>query len=452
MKILVLSASTGGGHMRASAALKAYITQHDKNAVVKIVDTLEYVSPILNKTVSEGYVFLATKTPKLYGSVYNTANRDTPLNSVVTKVTGQLTKKLYPLILDFTPDVIVTVHAFAAEMASNLKKDYHVKAPLICIITDFAPHKTYINEKVDSYIVSSEEMVDAVEAFGVPREKIHSLGIPIDPSFYEKYDRVELMRQMRLDPQKPTILIMAGSFGVTDILKIYQNIAEIDLDFQIIVITGKNPKLYDAFEKLLNKSAEEEAYIKRQKSKDAKTPSEADVLAEPGTKSRRVSELSTQLKEKTGHLKEKLRETKAEIKEDLLESALIQKLYRGSGKAKPTKLLYFVSDVNKYMSIADLIITKPGGLTVSESLASSLPMAIFKAFPGQEEENADFLLRHNMAIRLPKGRECRAAVEDLLLHPEKLESMKTACRAFFKEQSAGNIYKLIQQLTQQDRR
>ena len=51
MKILVLSASTGGGHMRASAALKAYITQHDETAVVKIVDTLEYVSPMLNKTV-----------------------------------------------------------------------------------------------------------------------------------------------------------------------------------------------------------------------------------------------------------------------------------------------------------------------------------------------------------------------------------------------------------------
>lgn len=42
------------------------------------------------------------------------------------------------------------------------------------------------------------------------------------------------------------------------------------------------------------------------------------------------------------------------------------------------------------MHISDLIVTKPGGLTVTESLACSLPMAIYSAFPGQERDNAEF--------------------------------------------------------------
>ena len=101
------------------------------------------------------------------------------------------------------------------------------------------------------------------------------------------------------------------------------------------------------------------------------------------------------------------------------------------------------------MSISDLIITKPGGLTVSESLASALPMAIFKAYPGQEAENAEFLIKNNMAVKLPEKEGCKETIEELLKHPEKLEAMKEACRTFCKTRSADNIYKLMQKLTQE---
>ena len=55
MNVLILSASTGGGHNRASNALKSYITSQDKNAKVDIIDTLKYCSSILDKTVTIGY-------------------------------------------------------------------------------------------------------------------------------------------------------------------------------------------------------------------------------------------------------------------------------------------------------------------------------------------------------------------------------------------------------------
>lgn len=437
--------------MRASNALKSYIATHDKTAVVQVIDALEYVSHTLNKTVSDGYVFLAKKLSKLYGSVYNTANRDTTLNSLVTKITGQMTKKLIPLILEFRPDVIVTAHPFAAEMASNLKRDYRVPVEVVCIITDFAPHKTYINEKIDAYVVSSAEMVDAVEAYGVPRNKIHALGIPIDTAFYERYDREALLVQMQLDPKLKTVLIMAGSFGVTDILKIYQSISEIKVDFQVIVITGKNQKLYDAFEELLSSSSASagEIIANAEKGEGTEEP-DSDYAYHESIRSRLMQELSGSFKEKTGQFKDKIKAATEEFRDDLLETTLLQKIYRGSGATKPTKLLYFVSDVNKYMSAADLIITKPGGLTVSESLASALPMAIFKAFPGQEEENADFLVRNNMAVMLSKGSKCAKEIEDLLVHPGKLDAMKQACKAFYKENSAENVYMLMQDLIQKD--
>ncbi len=59
---------------------------------------------------------------------------------------------------------------------------------------------------------------------------------------------------------------------------------------------------------------------------------------------------------------------------------------------KKTKLVFFTNEVENYMHASDLLITKPGGLTVSEALACNIPLAVFDAIPGQEEDNADFLL------------------------------------------------------------
>ena len=57
------------------------------------------------------------------------------------------------------------------------------------------------------------------------------------------------------------------------------------------------------------------------------------------------------------------------------------------------KILEFTNQVPELMSISDLVVTKPGGLTTSESLASHLPMLIINPIPGQEEENAEFFRR-----------------------------------------------------------
>ena len=58
----------------------------------------------------------------------------------------------------------------------------------------------------------------------------------------------------------------------------------------------------------------------------------------------------------------------------------------------------YTSQVPEFMSISDLVVTKPGGLTTTESLASELPMVIINPIPGQEEENAKFLVENGIAI------------------------------------------------------
>ena len=86
MNILILSASTGGGHMRASKAIENYMIQQGENINVEIVDSLLYISPILNKTITSGYLYLATKTPKLYGKLYDLTNKEHKLANFVARL------------------------------------------------------------------------------------------------------------------------------------------------------------------------------------------------------------------------------------------------------------------------------------------------------------------------------------------------------------------------------
>lgn len=398
MKVLILSASTGGGHMKASAALKTYILDNNEGAIVEIVDTLEYVSRMLNKTITEGYEYLAKNTPRMYGAMYKTTNKDTPLNSFVVAINNQFSKRLMPLLEDFKPDIIISTHPFVTEMVSNLKGMGNIKIPLICLMTDYAPHKTWINENVDAYIVANDKMVDMMEKMGVNRDIIYPYGIPVDNTFYTRKDRSAILRDLGMSVNIPTILIMAGSFGVSDILKIYNNIVKIDLDFQVIVITGRNQKLYDAFDKLLSKPDKD---------------------------------FNDDIKTKMAN--------KLNIKKPVI-------LSKEPIKTKPTKLLFFTDEVYKYMSASDLIITKPGGLTVSEALACNLPMAIFNAIPGQEEENADFLIDNNMAVRISKDNTCTETIENLLSNKSELEFMRSSCENFDKSTSGKDICNLINKL------
>lgn len=88
------------------------------------------------------------------------------------------------------------------------------------------------------------------------------------------------------------------------------------------------------------------------------------------------------------------------------------------------KVLSFTNQVPELMSISDLVITKPGGMTTTESLASRLPMVIINPIPGQEEENAEFLEKKGVGIWLKKQDNISEVFHDLFSNPNKLNIMK----------------------------
>jgi processive 1,2-diacylglycerol beta-glucosyltransferase len=105
------------------------------------------------------------------------------------------------------------------------------------------------------------------------------------------------------------------------------------------------------------------------------------------------------------------------------------------------KVLGFIDNVYEYMEIADILISKSGGITVSESMAKELPMVIISPIIGQETGNCSFLIRNNAAVKADKLKDLKAALEDLLSNPLRLDRMKDAIKLIRKPYSAYDVAK-----------
>ena len=104
----------------------------------------------------------------------------------------------------------------------------------------------------------------------------------------------------------------------------------------------------------------------------------------------------------------------------------------------PTRVLGFASNMHELMGIADLIITKPGGLTTSEALALGKPLFILNPIPGQEAANSDFLLARGAAAKVNRVDDLPYRLQQLL-GSKKLSEMAAAAKSLGRPSAAKEI-------------
>jgi len=103
----------------------------------------------------------------------------------------------------------------------------------------------------------------------------------------------------------------------------------------------------------------------------------------------------------------------------------------------------YTTKMDEYMSAADLLLGKPGGLTTSEALAKSLPIVIVRPIKGQEERNADHLLEEGVAIRCNNLPVLGYKIDSLLNDPRRLTQMRKNARRLAKPNAAFRIVKKL---------
>jgi processive 1,2-diacylglycerol beta-glucosyltransferase len=106
------------------------------------------------------------------------------------------------------------------------------------------------------------------------------------------------------------------------------------------------------------------------------------------------------------------------------------------------KVMGFTDKMDELMAAADVVVSKPGGLTTSEVLARGAAMAIVNPIPGQETRNSDFLLEHGAAIKINNAATLPYKLGQLLADPKRLQQLKRNALKLGKPQAAFDVAKL----------
>ena len=120
-----------------------------------------------------------------------------------------------------------------------------------------------------------------------------------------------------------------------------------------------------------------------------------------------------------------------------------ESLVKKYSREQDVRIFEFTDKVAEYMSISNLVVTKPGGLTSSESLVSHLPMVIINPIPGQEEENAEFLESKKVAKWIKKDDDINFILNILVNDDTILNNMKKNTYLIAKPNATENICKII---------
>src|SRR5690606_11449412 len=122
--------------------------------------------------------------------------------------------------------------------------------------------------------------------------------------------------------------------------------------------------------------------------------------------------------------------------------ALAEELRKGTPPARHrVKVLGFTRELDELMAVADLVVSKPGGLTTSEVLARGAAMVIVNPIPGQESRNSDFLLENGAAIKVNNVSTLAYKIDTLLADPGRLAGLRANARRLGRPRAAFDVVK-----------
>jgi len=248
-RVLLLSASSGAGHVRAAQALeKAFLAQG--NCAVEHVDAIDYASKLFRKVYDEGYIRMVRRAPEFMGVLYE--RTDQPWRHLRRRLAFDRlnTAPMIRMLKQVEPDLCVATHFLPAEILAWLIAKRKLRARNAVVVTDYDVHAMWLCHTVDRYYVAIEESAEYLANIGVPREKICVSGIPIDPTFARPSAKSAARRHLGLDSSAVVVLVAAGGYGIGPIEELVRRLIELRRPWQVVAIAGKSEKMRGRLEEI----------------------------------------------------------------------------------------------------------------------------------------------------------------------------------------------------------
>jgi processive 1,2-diacylglycerol beta-glucosyltransferase len=243
-RILFLSASVGGGHTAAAAAVESALRDVDGDIETQTVDSYKYAASVFSKVVANGYIGMVKNVPQLYRFIYDRAERSRDIPAFRRWVSQYTAANLRALVSEQKPDLVVCTHAFPCGVMSEYKRQFDPSLPVVGIVTDFVVHPFWIYNNVDAYAVATPEMRQTLLARGVKRDRIVVSGIPVDPRFGRpRLPTAELRAALGLPQDRHIVLMMGGGLGIGPLDRMIHALAKVDVPLAGAIVVGRNSRL-----------------------------------------------------------------------------------------------------------------------------------------------------------------------------------------------------------------
>ena len=349
-KILILSVSAGQGHVRAAESLVAGTTEwFNGGAVARHVDLMSLCPPWFSTAYKGAYLKFVGRFPSLWGMLYSRTDIDRAeglMGQLRRRLESQVSKPLQKIIDEYQPDILISTHFLPGQVLARwLRRGRIEPRPHWIVVTDFLAHRFWLEPEQSGYFVAGEETAFTMQKRGLEKERFIISGIPIMPEFSRSLEKGASAAAFGLDASRPVVVLMGGGEGVGLMKDIAAELINLDVDFQLLALAGRNAKLFSDLKKM-----------------SANRP----------------------------------------------------------GRLFPQG---FTDEMPKLLTGADLVITKPGGLTTSECLALGRPMIAISPIPGQEEANSDYLLENGAALKATSLPSLTFKARKLLNDSQKLERL-----------------------------
>ena len=241
-RVLILSASSGAGHVRAAQALeKAFRAQG--NCEVEHIDALQHVSKLFQRLYDKAYIRMVRRAPDLMGLLYEQTDKPWRHPRERLAMDRLNTQPMIHLLKKIQPDLCVATHFLPAEILAWLIAKKKLQARHAIVVTDYDVHALWLCRTVDRYYVAMQESLEYLANIGVPREKLHVTGIPIDPLFEKSVSAGDARKKLGLTASEPVLLLSAGGYGVGPLEQLVKDLLAMQRPWQIVAIAGKSEPL-----------------------------------------------------------------------------------------------------------------------------------------------------------------------------------------------------------------
>jgi processive 1,2-diacylglycerol beta-glucosyltransferase len=245
MRILLLTAGTGYGHISAATALAeafAGLTGNEHEIVT--------AAP-LGQAVDDCYGWMLTRAPAAWGACYKASDSRVATAMGNCLLQARYARRFAGLVARVQPQAIISVHALCTQIASEYLRTTGRAIPLFCVVTDLVDiHRSWVADNVHLYLAATEEAAAAIKRLAAFPARIHVTGIPLRQAFWlspagtrkPAWPRVSSPGGQRRESERGRrlrLLVMDGGMPGPQLPGVLRNLTEAGVSLEIVAAWGR---------------------------------------------------------------------------------------------------------------------------------------------------------------------------------------------------------------------